>query len=500
MNFDQWLKAKGFDTNTITAEQRSTLEAAWKAETGNGEHQPVNASGAGDIDDVLNQAANEQQRRERIQAAAENVLKDRPHLHKEVGKIVTSAIEAGWESQKVELELMRLNRGNGGIGVRRDRGRDPRMIEAALCLAGGLSNVEKVFDEQTLNAADDQFGRGLGLTETMVMFAQQNGYRGHGTSQLRSMLQCAFAGEIQAAGGDASTFSLPGILSNVANKFLREGFDNVESTWRQIAATRSVRDFKQHTSYSLTGDFVYEQVGPDGELKHGKVGEEKYTNQAETYGRMFGISRQDIINDDLDALTAVPRRIGRGGAIKLNLVFWAEFLDNSAFFAAGNNNFKDGADTALGIDALTIAEQMFLDQTDPDGNPMGTVPQILLVPNGLNARASNLMQSTEVRPGGNNAKKQQETGNPHAGKFDVVRSSYLSNANLTGNSALAWYLLANPNDVPVIEVAFLQGRQEPTVESADADFNTLGVQMRGFHDFGVKKQEPRGGVKMKGEA
>ncbi|HEX6985677.1 MAG TPA: hypothetical protein VF170_09880, partial [Planctomycetaceae bacterium] len=70
----------------------------------------------------------------------------------------------------------------------------------------------------------------------------------------------------------------------------------------------------------------------------------------------------------------------------------------------------------------------------------------------------------------------------------------------TGYSALAWYLLADPSDMPVIEVAFLNGRDTPIVESADADFNTLGVQFRGYHDFGVSLQEYRGGVRMKGEA
>jgi len=54
--------------------------------------------------------------------------------------------------------------------------------------------------------------------------------------------------------------------------------------------------------------------------------------------------------------------------------------------------------------------------------------------------------------------------------------------------------------VAVIEVVFLNGRQAPTVESADADFNVLGIQMRGYHDFGVEKQEYRGGVKSKGAA
>ena len=52
----------------------------------------------------------------------------------------------------------------------------------------------------------------------------------------------------------------------------------------------------------------------------------------------------------------------------------------------------------------------------------------------------------------------------------------------------------------MIEVAFLNGQEAPTIETAEADFNVLGVQMRGYHDFGVALQDFRGGVKSKGEA
>jgi hypothetical protein len=60
--------------------------------------------------------------------------------------------------------------------------------------------------------------------------------------------------------------------------------------------------------------------------------------------------------------------------------------------------------------------------------------------------------------------------------------------------------LADPNDLPVIEVAFLNGQESPTIESAEADFSVLGIQLRGYHDFGVAQQDSRGGVKSKGEA
>jgi hypothetical protein len=82
----------------------------------------------------------------------------------------------------------------------------------------------------------------------------------------------------------------------------------------------------------------------------------------------------------------------------------------------------------------------------------------------------------------------------------VEVSRYLSNSYYTGASSKAWYLLADPNDLPVIEVAFLNGQESPTIETADADFSVLGIQMRGFHDFGVSLQDPRGGCKSKGEA
>jgi len=85
------------------------------------------------------------------------------------------------------------------------------------------------------------------------------------------------------------------------------------------------------------------------------------------------------------------------------------------------------------------------------------------------------------------------------GKFRVEVSRYLGNAQYAGNSSKAWYLLADPADLPVIEVAFLNGQESPTIETAEADFGVLGIQMRWYHDFGVNLQDPRGGIKSKGE-
>jgi len=364
----------------------------------------------------------------------------------------------------------------------------PRVLEAAAIMAGGYPDDKLVKDygEQVLDEARKRFPRSVGLQQMLLEAAWANGWDGrHFNADPVGVLKAAF-----------STLSLPGILSNVANKMLVDSFEAVEDVWKQIAATRDVKDFKTVTSYRLTGGFEFQEVGPDGELQHATVGEASYTIQAKTYGRMFAITRQDIINDDLGALTQVPRRIGRGAALALNRVFWTTFLNNSSFFTAARGNLLSGGTSALGIDSLTSAEQKFLEQTDEDGHPVAVTPRFLLVPPALKVLAEQLMSSREIR--NTTASTKYPTINPHAGKFEAICSSYLSNSAITGNSSTAWYLLADPRDLAVIEVAFLNGQQTPKVEQAEADFNKLGIQFRGYFDFGVALQEYRAGVKAAG--
>ena len=352
--------------------------------------------------------------------------------------------------------------------------------------------------ERALDAAAKRFRHGIGLQELFLEAALANGYVGHSfRADTRTIMRLAFASRDQVQAG-WSTIDIGGILSNVSNKFLLEGFFSVERVWRNICAIRSVNDFKTVTSYRLIGTDQYEKVAPGGELKHGTLGEEKYTNKADTYGLLLSVDRRDIINDDLGAITTVPRKSGRGSGQKINDVFWAIFLDNAAFFTAANKNLLAGADTILNIDGLTRAEVAFMDQTDSDGKPIGIMPTIMLVPTTLSAIGTQLYKSLELR--NTTADNAYPTANPHQGKYRVEVSRYLANKQYKGHSGKAWYLLADPNDLPLIEVAFLNGQESPTIETAEADFKVLGVQMRGYHDFGCALQDPRAGVRCKGEA
>lgn len=506
MTFQQWLKAKGFGDLTLTEQQKATLKAQYDAEQAANNPpaptptqappappvSPPSVIGAAPPIDVARELAELRaslQNRER--ATERQVVLAQYRSEVPADQFATIEAEANRDNltrEQTELRLLRARRPSGPAIHVADTSVTGDLLAAAVCAHGRLPGVERQFTDNQLQAAHSRFRRGITLHELLLHAAWRNGYSGavmRGNE--REVLRAAF-----------SSADISGLLANVANKFLLSGYMSVETTWRQVSAIRPVTDFKQTASYRMVANAKFEQVGSDGKLKHGSLSDETYNNRAKTYGKLFGLSREHIINDDLGALTGLPQEIGRGAGLKLNEVFWTEFMDNSSFFTTGNANYDDGADTALSLDALTAAELLFLDQTDPNSNPLGVIPKILLVPNALNVKASQFTRDTEVRD--TTASTKYMTSNPHAGKFTPVRSSYLSTTGITGYSTKAWYLLADPMDLPVIEVVFLNGAESPVVEAADADFDELGIQMRGYFDFGVAKQNYRGGVKMKGEA
>ena len=427
-------------------------------------------------DDATTKPADEVIETPKVEAAAEVAVV--PEVTEDKSSELLAAVEA--LTKKVEImEKLNATRDERPeapkVHVVDHAAATPEVIEASFALQGGLPNVEKQYSEQVLEAAH-KARRELSLGEVIVQAAVANGYDGSrrlNASTLRPILAAAWA-----------THSISGILSSTVNKFLLAGFDSVESAWRQISAVRSVNDFKTLTSYRLNGGFKFEKVANGGELKNAAASDESRTISADTYGIMTSVTRTDLINDDLGALTAVPQRIGRGGALKLNDVFWAAFVDDSSFFTTARGNKKTSAG-ALSISTLKTIATMFRKLKDPDGNPVAVEPRILLVPVDQELAAAEIMGSTLIQSGATGGQPER---NVMAGRYQVVASTYLTNTD-------DFYLLASPADLPVMEVAFLNGVQSPVVETAEADFNTLGVQMRGYFDFGVAKAEYLAGIK-----
>ena len=406
-------------------------------------------------------------------------------------ELEAKAIEDGWSVEKFCGEYQAKTMPDASkislAGMQRG-GLKPTALEAIALSTSGCSQafLEAQYDQASLDQVD-RF-RGIGIQEFCEL-ACGGQYLPKFRRDSRGWLEAAF-----------SSASLPGILSNVANKVLLEGFLMMDDTWRKIVKISSVNNFLEHTRYRMNGAFKFEKVGPDGELKHGSVGEQQFSQKVDTHGIMFSLTRQMMIDDDLGAFSDIPRGIGIGAAEAISDALWDCVLSNAVqkdgkkFFSAEHKNLVSGAEAKLGIAGLTKAELAFSEQERVPGRPLGIPAKILLVPAALKVVAETLMKSLTVNET-TETNQPKPVDNPHAGKFEVVSTPYLSAKTNKNGSATAWYLLADPRRLTAFEVAFLGGQERPTVERADADFSILGIQFRGFIDFGVKEQDHRGALK-----
>jgi hypothetical protein len=521
MTFEEFVAESGFEEPALSEEQRASLTSMFEMYTANMEkpapaapavvEAPVEVPAMMEEDPAAVQAkmqadmlagfrkdmAAEAGRNARIQELAS----DHP-------KIVQAAIAGGWDETKTELAVLKEQRkvqaplSRGGIPTEcKDT---PKVLEAAICAARRLPGIEKDYSDQVLQAAHDQFGRaGVGLQQVLVLAAAANGYAVHPgqryQSDERGILKAAFGrGDVSAS---FSTVSLPGIMSNVANKELLAGYEGDEQyqLWRQISAVKSVSDFKTVTSYRLLDTMEYEQLGPAGKIKHGALGEESYTRSVDTFAKMFSLTRRDIINDDLGALDDLRTRLGFGAAQKLSNVFWQAFM-NATLFTAGRGNYIEGSTTSLGTDGVGLqlgvnAFKTLKSGSNDGAKRIGGSPQKLLVPTELSVNAEKVYRNQNFGGG-----TTVEEANIHYNKYEPIEVPWLSDPDFTNASSAAWYLFGDTMRWAPMVVSFLNGQEQPTVESADADFDTLGVDFRGYHDFGVNEAEYLSGVKSKGEA
>ena len=377
------------------------------------------------------------------------------------------------------------------------------------------------YTDQVRQAAHAHFKGRIGLQQLLTTLAAANGYRGPQTFNDPSGWGevAAYLGNQGIRADAASTVNTPATLANVQNKFMLQGYFFTEQAFNDVVAVIPVKDLKPSKSVQLFGDFMFQPLNPGGEIQHGNMGDNAYANQAKLVARMITLELQYLINDDLGMFGQVPMMLGRGWGLKVNDLVWTAFMNpgkddggTDNFYNAthanitgqsGNSNLTSGAGSALSRTSLATAEQLFLKQVDPAGKPLGVDPEILAFPPELKVTSVELMNAEFIIMAGlasTTVGSTQPNTNIWKGRFKPVMSRYLSNAAYVGNSTTAWYLLANPALVPVVQIAALNGQMTPVIQTASQDwqFNMLGISMRGWGGVGANAQNFRGGVKANG--
>lgn len=265
--------------------------------------------------------------------------------------------------------------------------------------------------------------------------------------------------------GSVSDF--PNLLANVMHKILIDKFKGIASPWAQYVMKSDLSDFKTADRVIVAEAPDLLEVEDEGPYKDSKLKDYKYQIALKTFGRTFSIGRRAIINDDLNVLKKQPNRFGRATvrtlikAIVKGIEGDGNTYDSKSMFHADHNNSGNTAlvNTAAGAAAVAAGITAIRKATDPDtGEKMGIDAKFLLVPTDLGIVANQIVRSAQTLP----------VSTSGGGTLNgVTQLKVLEEPFLT--SSTGWYVMADPNDCPVIEVGFLDGKETPDLLMKRAD-------------------------------
>ena len=326
-----------------------------------------------------------------------------------------------------------------------------------------------------------------------------NELRGHSLVELareslqREGLQANFGDNMELARQAInSTSTFPAIMSNLANKSVMTGFNEAETTFQIWAGKGSNRDFKEAARVALSEAGNLELVPEGGQFPHDSLGEASARTKVATYGKLFSLTRQAIINDDLGLFSKIATKYGSAAKRLVNKMVYAQLTgnvkmqDNIALFDTKHGNVA-GTGEALSVKAIAKAITAMRRQKGITGDAtLNITPKYLVVPPELEMTAYQIVNSTAAVDGVNSG-----VANPYKGRFVVVADAELTDPD-------AWYLVADASQHDTIEVTYLNGVETPRLETRQG-FDVDGIEYKVAFDCGVSALDFRGVFKNAGK-
>lgn len=340
-------------------------------------------------------------------------------------------------------------------------------IRAAVMNRAGYAQAEKdnAYNGYTLRelARASLVDRGIGIS-------------GVGTAQ--AMVGLAFT---------HSSSDFGNILMDVAHKAALLGWDEASETFEQWTRKGTLTDFKTAHRVGLESLASLRKVRAGAEYKYVTIKDRGEPIALATYGELFSIDRQTIINDDLDMLTRIPQAMGLAARATVGDLVWAvltsnpKMSDGKPLFHADHGNLV-AAD--LCIEGLDTARKAMLLQKSGDRR-LNIRPAYMLTPVAIESRANQLIKSASV-PG----------ADANSGIVNPIQNfvTVASEARLDDSSPTDFYLTAAQGR-DTIEVAYLDGIDTPYLEQQQG-FTVDGAAFKVRIDAGVAPLDWRGLVKV----
>jgi HK97 family phage prohead protease len=326
--------------------------------------------------------------------------------------------------------------------------------------------------------------RGMSLLDVGRAFLSARGVR---TSSLdRSRL----VDVLLTRSGLHTTTDFPFLFEDAANKTLRAAYEAAPQTWLPISRLVTLSDFKPSRQLQVGDAPALLEILEHGEYTFGTIGEAKEIIQLKTYGRMFGITRQALINDDLNAFGEVPAAFGRKARDIESDLAWAQITSNplmgdgvALFSVATHANLTTGPGTVISVASLGVGRAALRNQKGIDAvTPLNLMPRYLIVPAALETIADQYV--TQITPALSASVNPFTTG----GRTPLVT---VVEPRLDVNSALSWYMATDVGQAPVLYHGILDGQEGPLVTQMEG-FDVDGMKFRCRIDVAFKAADWRG--------
>lgn len=379
------------------------------------------------------------------------------------------------EARAMVMDQLRAR--NAGVSVKMGEAESDKFRAAAqdaVLMAAGIPVAEPAAGAQEL--------RGY----SMIEMARESLRRESGSSvNFGDNMELA-----RAAINSTSTF--PAIMSNLANKSVMVGFNEAETTYQIWAGKGSNRDFKEAARVALSEAGTLELVPEGAQFKQDSFGEASARTKVATYGKLFSLTRQAIINDDLGLFSKIAIKYGSAAKRLVNKMVYAQLTgnvkmqDNVALFDSKHGNVAATGE-ALSVKAIAKAITAMRRQKGITGEAtLNITPKYLVVPPELEVTAYQIVNSTAAVDGVNSG-----VVNPYKGRFIVVADAELTDPD-------AWYLVADATQHDTIEVTYLNGVETPRLETRQG-FDVDGIEYKVAFDCGVSALDFRGLYKNAGK-
>lgn len=272
------------------------------------------------------------------------------------------------------------------------------------------------------------------------------------------------------------------LLGSAVGRVLHSIYEEIQAPLKAVACLSNLPDFRARSVVRLGGAPSLEPVSEHGEFTHGTLNDTENGWRLTTYGRILSLTRQAMVNDDLQGFATLLRKFAQAAARReadelAAILLAPNLVDGSALFHADRSSLVDKKLTLAGLGAAVAALRL---QKEDDGGLILQEPANLVVPVALEMTARQLVASFSAST---------------ADAVQPYRLGVVVEPRLDAASKSAWYLVAGNQSA--LEYGYLDGTPGVQITQREG-FEIDGLEVKARLDFGCGWVAPVGWVKSSG--